>query len=86
MHRVNCLPAVCAWLQGCGHTSGLLADGADAALIQLKHERPLAEGIALRNRLHMARQYAAGQRSVQPVHAPCWSISKLSQQIRRSII
>ena len=57
-------------------TCRMLVDEVDAALVQLKHEGPLAQRIALSHSLHSARQVAPRQGCVQAVHATCMGASR----------
>ena len=53
-------------------TCSKLADDLDGALVHLKHDWALAQGIALRCPLQApAGQVLPGERMVQPAHAAC---------------
>ena len=49
----------------------MLVDEVNAALVQLKHEGPFAQRIALSHSLHSARKMAPRQGCVQAVHPTC---------------
>ena len=91
MHSVKCTEAlkciqsngIMTWRES--NTCSLGADEVDAALEQLKHDRPLAECIALCDCLHAAGQHFTGQRRVQSQHATCAAPSLVESWIRTSL-
>ena len=67
------------------NTCSLGANEVDAALEQLKHDRPLAECIALCDCLHAAGQHFTSQRGVQSQHATCLATALIEPWSRASL-
>ena len=61
-------------LEGCIAEGGLAADGNDASLLQLEHDGPAAQRVALGHSAHRAaaaRQMLPSQRRVQAAQPTC---------------